>query len=152
MDLPRKRAAIVAAGVVGIVLVFLAGYLPASARARRTAEQARLNARQASDANAALAQTRFDLEVARLRGRLGELLHEANANNFGVAAERASAFFDGVRATVASPHLAVGSERRAVLEAMLARRDEISADLARADPAVKGKLTEMYLQFGAAVP
>lgn len=152
MDLPRKRAVIAAAVVVGIVLVFLAGYLPASARARRAAEQAQLNARQAADAEVALAQTRFDLEVARLRGRLGELLHEASANNFGVAAERASTFFDGVNAAVASPHLAVGSERRAVLEAMLARRDEISAGLARADPAVKGKLTEMYVRFGAAVP
>jgi len=152
MDLPRKRAVIAAAVVVGIVLVFLAGYLPASARAKRAGEQAQLNAGQAADAQAALAQTRFDLEVARLRGRLGELLHETNANNFGVAGERASAFFDGLRAAVASPHLAAGSERRTLLEAMLARRDEISADLARADPAVKGKLTEMYLQFGAAVP
>lgn len=152
MDVPRKRAVVSAAAAIGVVLVFLAGYLPASARARRSAEQAQLNARQAADAQTALAQTRFDLEVARLRGRLGELLHETNANNFGVAAERASVFFDGLRAAVASPHLAAGSERRAMLEAMLARRDEISADLARADPAVKGKLTEMYLQFGAAVP
>lgn len=151
MDLPRKRAVIAAAVVIGIVLVFLAGYLPASVRAKRAGEQARLNAGQASDAQAALAQTRFDLEVARLRGRLGELLHEANANNYSVAGERASAFFDGLRAAVASPHLTAGTERRALLEAMLARRDEISADLARADPAVKGKLTEMYLQYGAAV-
>ena len=149
MDLPRKRAAIAAAGAVAIVLVFLAGYVPASQRARRSAEEAKANAREAAGARAALADTRFDLEVARLRGHLGELLHEANANNFGIAAERASPFFDGLRAAVNSPHLAGGSERRAILEAMLARRDEISADLARADAAVKPKLAEMYMQFGS---
>lgn len=42
------------------------------------------------------------------------------------------------------------SERRAMLEAALARRDEISADPARADQSVKAKLAEMFMQFARA--
>ncbi|HVS32975.1 MAG TPA: hypothetical protein VMS98_16135, partial [Thermoanaerobaculia bacterium] len=85
------------------------------------------------------------------RGRLGEVVHEANVNNFAAAAERATVFFNGLSAAVNSPQLGSGP-RRAVLETSLARRDEISADLARADSGVKAKLAEMYIQFGAAVP
>jgi hypothetical protein len=152
MDDPsRKRLLLVIAIVIGIVVVFLAGYLPGSSRARRAAEESRQVAQRLEETRNELAKTRYDLDVARLRGRLGEVLHEANANNFGLAAERATAFFDGLRAAVNSNQLTAGSDRNAVLEGILARRDEISADLARADPAVKAKLAEMYMQFARAV-
>ncbi|HXI13763.1 MAG TPA: hypothetical protein VNM92_14130 [Thermoanaerobaculia bacterium] len=88
--------------------------------------------------------------MARLHGRLGEVLHETNANNFGVAAENATAYFDGLCSAVNSTQLPAGSERRVVLEGILARRDEISADLARADQGVKAKLAELYMQSGQA--
>ncbi|MEO8380654.1 MAG: hypothetical protein ABI779_13395 [Acidobacteriota bacterium] len=134
-----------------MVLIFLAGYLPGSSRARRASEESRQAVRQLQESQAELAKTRFDLEVARLRGSLGEVLHEANANNFSVAAERGTAFFDGLRSAVNSNQLPVASDRRAVLEGALARRDEISADLARADQGVKAKLAEMFMQFAGAV-
>ncbi len=151
MELSRQRLVVIIAIAVGIVVVFLAGYLPGRSRANRAAEESRRSVQTLQETQAALAKTQFDLEVAQLRGRLGEVLHEANTNNFGVAAERATEFFDRLRAAVNSTQLVAGSERRSVLDAILARRDEISADLARADPAAKAKLTEMYMQFAQAV-
>lgn len=150
MDPARKRLLIGLAIVVVLVAIFLAGYLPGRSRARAAAAETERVSERLQESQATLAQTQFDLQVARLRGHLGETLHEANANNYSVAAERATAFFDGLREAVNNPHLAPG-ERRQILEAVLARRDEISADLARADAAVKGKLAEMYMQFGRAV-
>lgn len=151
MDPSRRRMLIGLAIVVGVVLIFLAGYLPGASRARNAAAESRQTSQRLTETQATLAKTQFDLEVARLRGHLGEVLHEANANNFGVAAEHATAFFDGLRNAVASPHAEPAGERRNVLQSILARRDEISADLARADPAVKAKLAEMYMAFGRAV-
>ncbi|HUP60215.1 MAG TPA: hypothetical protein VNA69_07330 [Thermoanaerobaculia bacterium] len=149
MDPSRKRLFLAIAIVIGVVLIFLAGYLPGSSRARRASEESLQAAQRQQETQAELARTRFDLDVARLRGSLGEVLHEANANNFGVAAEQATAFFDALRTAVNSSQLPAG-ERRTVLEAVLARRDEISADLARADQGVKPKLAEMYMQFAGA--
>lgn len=151
MDPSRKRLILGLAIAAGVVLIFIAGYLPGDARARRAAEESRAASQRLSEMQQTLAKTQFDLEVARLRGRLGEVLHDANANNFGVAAERATSFFDGLRSAVNSAQLAVASERRTILETILGRRDEISADLARADPGVKEKLAEMYIQFGQVV-
>ena len=150
MDPSRKRLILIVAIVIGAMTIFLAGYLPGSMRARRASEESRQSAQQLEAVKTELAKTRFDLDVARLRGSLGEVLHEANANNFGVAAERATAFFDGLRAAVNSSHLPPASERRNVLEGILARRDEVSADLARADQGVKAKLAEMYMAFARA--
>lgn len=150
MDPYRKRLLLALAVVFVLMAVFLAGYLPGRSRVRAAAvENERLSERLRQN-EAMLAQTQFDLQIARLRGHLGETLHEANANNYGVAAERATEFFDGLRDAVSSAHLEPG-ERRQLLESVLARRDEISADLARADGAVKAKLAEMYMQFGRAV-
>lgn len=151
MDPNRKRLILFAGIVIGVVLIFLAGYLPGVSRARSASEESRQAAQRLEETTAELAKTRFDLEVARLRGNLGEVLHEANANNFGVASERATTFFDGLRTAVSSNQLPPASERRAVLEEALARRDEISADLARADQSVKMKLAEMFMQFARAI-
>jgi len=152
MDPYRKRLIIGAAIAAALVLLFLAGYVPGHRRARRAMEESRQTAQRLGQAQSELTQTQFDLQTARLRGQLGEVLYDANASNFGYAASRATAFFDGVRALLNSSHLAAAPDRRKILEAVLARRDEISADLARADQGVRAKLAELYMQFGQAVP
>lgn len=149
MDPARKRLFIGIAVVLVLAAVFAAGWWPATSRARAAREETERVTERLQESQATLAQTQFDLQVARLRGNLGEVLHETNANNYGIAAERATAFFDGLRDAVNSAQLAAG-ERRTVLTGILDRRDEISADLARAEPAVKAKLTEMYMQLGGA--
>lgn len=150
MDPSRKRMLIGAAVFVVIVAIFLAGYLPERLRARAASAETASLSERLTRSEATLAQTQFDLQVARLRGHLGETLHDANANNFGVASERATLFFNRLSEAVNSPQLPPGN-RRQILEALLARRDEISADLARADAAVKSKLSAMYMQLGGAV-
>jgi len=150
MEPSRKRLTIGIALVAIAVVMFLAGYLPGASRARRATEESQGCAQRLNDAQATLAQTQFNLDVALLRGRLGGVLYDANANDFGKAGERATVFFDGLRSATSSPQLPAVSERRTVLEAVLARRDEISADLARADQGVKAKLSDMYMQLGAA--
>jgi len=150
MDSPRRRSVVLAV-IAGVVVMLLAGYIPGWMQARRASQASEACARQQAELQATLAKTELNLEVARLRGRLGDVLHQANANNFGLAAQQATAFFDALQAAAASAQIAAGSERRGVLEAILARRDEISADLARADQGVKAKLAEMYVQFGRAV-
>ena len=148
MDSPRRRSVVLAV-VAGVVVMFLAGYIPGWLQARRATQASEECARRLAESQATLAKTQLDLEVARLRGRLGDVLHEANANNFGLAAQQATAFFNSLQAAAASPQLAAG--RREILAAILARRDEINADLARADQGVKAKLAETYVQFGRAV-
>ncbi len=149
MEPSRKRLVLGGAIILGIVLIFLAGYIPASNRARSAAEESRLSTARLGEMEETLAQRQYDLEVARLRGNLGEVLQEVNSNNYGTASERASSFFDRLGAALNSPLLRPGS-RREILQTVYARRDEISADLARADEGVKPKLAEMYMQFGSA--
>ena len=150
MDPSRKRLITGIALFFVLVAIFMAGYLPGRSRARAAAGETERVSERLRESQATLARTQFDLQVARLRGHLGETLHEANANNFSVAADRATAFFDGLREAVNSAQLPAG-ERRQILETVLARRDEISAGLARADAAVKGELAGMYMEFGRAV-
>lgn len=87
MEPSRKRLIAGAAIAAGAILIFLAGYLPGVWRAGRAAEESRLCADHAKEVQATLDQTQFNLDVALLRGRLGDVLHEANLNNFGKAAE-----------------------------------------------------------------
>ena len=136
--------------LAGALIIFLVGFLPPTLHARRTSNQLQEAKGQLTQAETKLARVEFDLDLARLRGELGEVLQDANANNFGTAGEKATRFFDGVRSAATSEYAAAGSERRKVLDAVLARRDEISADLGRVDAGVKAKLAQMYVQFGAA--
>jgi type II secretory pathway pseudopilin PulG len=148
---PSRRALVAGLIVIAVIAVFLAGLVPGWLRTRRVFVEYTQCQESLRQTEANLAQAQLDLQIARLRGDLGEVMQEANANNFGVAAERATRFFDGVRAVAASDQLSQALERRKVLEAVLARRDAISADFALADPAVKSKLAEMYMHLGEAV-
>lgn len=132
------------------VALFLAGFLPAYLRAARAGEDRERAQQRVTELSAELDRARYDLQVARLRGQLGDLLQEANRNNFGNAASMATAFFDGIEKALAHPQLPTPSTRRQILEGARARRDEISADLARADPSVKQKLAQMYAEFAEA--
>lgn len=150
MELKRNRLRIAGVAAAAVAL-FLLGMVPPALRARRVGQELKRANERVAEVTSQLERTRFDLDVARLRGALGEVLHEANRNNYGNAATRATAFFDDLRAAAASPLLEAESRRRQVLARLLGRRDEISADLARADPAVKPKLAEMYMLLGQAV-
>ena len=129
------RRVLIAVGV--LALIFLIGYVPQ-----------RLNAERARRENTRL---QLELGLARLQGKLGMMSYEASRNNFANAAALSTEFFTGLRDGLANPRLAGDSSRAATLSAIAARRDEVTADLARGDPAVKEKLAELYKQFSEAL-
>lgn len=129
-----RKALLVALVLVG---VFLIGFLPERAKARRAwKENSRLE---------------LELGLARLQGQLGMISYEANRNNFANAAAHSTNFFNALKKVLPDPLLSQEAKRKSDLEAILARRDEITADLARADPAVKDELADMYVQLSGAV-
>jgi hypothetical protein len=124
----RLKKLAIWAGV--LIAVFLLGYVPPA-----------LNANRLRDENA---QLQHQLRLAGMRVRLGMTSYEANRNNYTAAAEHSTAFFDGLRAAI--PQTTDGA-LRAKLQAVLARRDEITATLTEANPGVKEKLAQMYAEF-----
>lgn len=126
----RSGAKKYAIGAGLLVTAFLLGFVPSwiaarDAREDRVAMQARLG-------------------VAEIKVQLGNVAFEASRNNFASARTMSTQFFDRVRSVAeATPSPALRRE----LEAALARRDEITAGLSQADPAVKEKLAQMYVDF-----
>jgi hypothetical protein len=81
------------------------------------------------------------LAVASLQIQLGMMSYEVNRDNYGLAAQAATPFFDGVRSAIAYP---ANPDVTQALQAVLARRDEITSDLAQVNAGVKTKIAEMY--------
>ena len=116
-------------GIGALVLlgVFLLGYVPASMSARAArVEQDRLT---------------HALAFARLQVQLGMMSTEVNRDNYGLAAKLATPFFDAIPAAIAG---AADPNVTQALQAALARRDELTSDLAQANAEVKTKIAGMY--------
>ena len=114
-------------GALALLVAFLVGYVPASLGARAArADQDRLT---------------HALAFAGLQVQLGMMSYEVNRDNYGLAAKLATPFFDAVPAAIAG---ATDPNVRQALQAALARRDELTSDLAQANPEVKTKIAEMY--------
>jgi hypothetical protein len=131
-----KTAGIV--GVVALVVGYLGGMLPE--RGRRIAAETQVAAHQA-----AVATIRRELTSVEGRVRIGVLLGRAlmlkdlaTVSDYGRAQQMSSEFFDAVRTEAAATEDAA---RRAVLTSVLARRDAVTAGLAKAEPAVGSALT-----------
>ncbi len=133
--------------LVAIVVAFGSGYLTAYLPARQ-ATSALTAAVEAAEAEtqktqAVLQQARLELGMAELLGKLGQIFIDVNNNNFGIAANKVTPFFDGLATYLeASPSLP--ESKLQVLRDISARRDEIVTDLARANPQVRKKVGEMF--------
>jgi outer membrane cobalamin receptor len=125
-DLLKKIA--IAAGI--LILAFLLGYLPSMINSRATEQQ-----------NVELAHK---LKGAELGSQLAMASYEVNRNNYANAAQFSSKFFDGLRDSINESNDQALKQK---LQAMLARRDEITANLAQADPSVKEKLAQMVADY-----
>ncbi|MCI0486150.1 MAG: hypothetical protein L0229_06070, partial [Blastocatellia bacterium] len=125
-NLPQK----IAIGAAALIVVFLLGYVPSCVGARNAEEQR--------------AELEKKLKMAELRSQLGMASYEANRNNYANASEFSTNFFNGLRAAIDS---AEDDEVKKKLQAMMALRDEITTNLAQADPVVKEKLARMYADF-----
>lgn len=117
----------VGAGVVVVLIAFLAGFVPQWLIAGELRhEKARVEARVDG------------YETLAILGMAG---YEANRNNFASAAESATRFFDRLQRVAGATS---DVDARQKLKELETRRDEITANLAAADPAVKQKLADMY--------
>ena len=125
-NLLKKLA--IAAGV--LILAFLLGYVPSMISSRAT-EQKNV-------------ELEHKLKVAELGSQLAMASYEANRNNYANAAQFSSKFFDGSREIISETKDQALKQK---LPVMLARRDEITANLAQADPSVKEKLAQMYAEY-----
>ena len=134
--------------LVAIVVAFGGGYLSAHFPARQ-ATSALTAAVEAAEAEtqktqAVLQQARLELGMAELLGKLGQIFIDVNNNNFGIAADKVTPFFDGL-ATYLAASPSLRESKLQALRDISARRDEIVTDLARANPQVRKKVGEMFL-------
>lgn len=131
-------------------MFFFLGFIPGTLRARHANEELSRKAAEVEVIREQLARTQLQHKLARLHGTLGLVMYEANRNNFANAAADATRFFDGLRTALSNQRLAEVADR-AKLESILAERDAISSDVARADAAVKAKLSDLYVRFDQAI-
>jgi hypothetical protein len=124
----RLKTLGIAAGV--LLAVFLLGYVP--------------SCRSANSAEAQRAQVAQQLSIARLHSQLGMVSFEVNRNNYSKAANYSTDFFNALKMTINDLNDAALKEK---LQAISARRDEITAHLAQADPTVKEKIGQLYADF-----
>jgi hypothetical protein len=140
----KRMVAIVAVVLIGAA--FLVGYLP--------------ERRQRAAAEAELERVRNNLLAAEDRVRISELLgrtlmvKEVTARqDYGHAQKLSSAFFDAVRAEASATHAA---QLRSGLNQILAKRDTVTAALAKADAGAVDTLHTIEVQLrqvlGYAVP
>lgn len=124
------------------VVVFLLGFIPQYAKAR-SARKDLTAARQ----QLAAAQSRA--ELGALRDALALVHLEVVQKNYGVAAQRSTAFFDQLQG-VAGRETDAG--RRQAFQQMLAARDTVTAGLASGDAAVQAEIQRlMRMLFEATI-
>jgi len=124
--LPQKIAA--AAAVV--IVAFLLGYVP-SCLGERSAQQQK-------------ADLEHKLRLADLRDKVGMASYEVNRDNYANARQFLGEYFDGLDKLIGDTR---NEQVKQKLQQISARRDEITTNLAQADPAVKAKLAEIYAAF-----
>jgi len=123
--------------VLLIAAAFVAGYWPqreARVRAEQEAAEAR---RQLDEVRAELARAEARDRRGRLFGRLLALQDAVASGNFGEARALSTPFFDGARDEAARESDAAV---RTSLDAILMRRDTVTAGLARGEGSVREML------------
>jgi hypothetical protein len=133
--------------VIAVVIAFGAGYLTAYLAARQNASNLESSVADAESATQQareeLREANLKLEMADLSGKLGLVYIDVNQNNFGMAADKVTPFFDGLAGFLESQP-GLPDQQIQGLREVLARRDEIVSDLARANPDVRDKIGEVF--------
>src|SRR5687767_6687090 len=120
--LPQK----IAAGAGVVIVPFLLGYVP-SCVGKRSAEQQK-------------AQLEYKVRLGDLRDKVGMAGYEVNRNNYANATQFSGEFFGGLLSLIGDTR---DEPFRQKLQQISARRDEITTNLAQADPVVKEKLAQI---------
>ena len=125
----QRKSLLIAAAL--IALAFLIGYIPNEIASRRLAQTLRA--------------TQLELRLANLHRQLGVPSHQAQRNNFGVAANIAAGFFNGCREAVNDFRFQDRPRTRIALESYAQQGDTLLGELANGDPAAKERLASMFL-------
>lgn len=134
MDLTTSRPKLIGLAALGLLLAFALGFFPQWLRARRLSGE--------------LAETRRELEVARLEGVLGAALAESLRSNYERARQLMTGFFTELQGSIEELDDR-GRERE--MRAILAQRDEIITLLSRAEPESTQRLMLIYTRYFAAM-
>ncbi|RMG54391.1 MAG: hypothetical protein D6723_05120 [Acidobacteria bacterium] len=135
--------------LISLIIGGVGGFIPMYLKSQDL-EQQLAAVRQEMNAQAdrlVLAQER--LQVALLQNELGQMLLAVQEKNFGAAQKHSTNFFNRLRQVVFNLH---DQELREPLQAILNRRDEITADLATLKPEIADKLRALYLNFPRVAP
>jgi hypothetical protein len=110
-----------------LIAVFFLGYIPSC-----------ISARTAQELSARMEQK---LRLAEMLSRLGMASYEANRNNYASATQMSTEFFNSLKQMTDTTKDEALKQK---LQSLSVRRDEITTNLAQADPAVKEKLGQLY--------
>jgi hypothetical protein len=113
---------------VVIVIVFLAGFLPEYAKAKRLDNDLRRASQEST--------------LAELRDQAGLVYFLASQKNYGLAGGAATRFFARAGDAIGQIHDANASKP---LQDLLNARDKITAELAKGDPGVLNDLQTLYV-------
>ena len=120
-------------GLVMLVLVFLLGFMPQYLEKRQLQRE--------------LAISIEKLKLSELRDLAGLMLLEGLRQNYGVARDYSSQYFDKLRET---SEQAENSTLKTQLQELLDSRDTVTAALSKADPASASQLQEIFVKTQAA--
>jgi hypothetical protein len=120
-------------GLVVLVLVFLLGFVPQYLEKRQIQSE--------------LAISTERLKVSELRDLAGMMMLEALRQNYGVARDYSSQYFEKLRDT--SEHVE-NATLKTSLQELLSSRDAITASLSKADPASASQLQAIFAKTQAA--
>lgn len=142
-------------GLVALLVAgaFVAGYWPPHRElvtARAEADELR---RQLSEARSLLAATEAKARLGRVLGQYLALEEAVSSGNYGEAQALSSAFFDAVREQAT---IGLDPSSRTALDAVLMRRDTVTAGIARGESSVRAVLVpverELRRALGYPVP
>ncbi|PYS33469.1 MAG: hypothetical protein DMG14_31795 [Acidobacteria bacterium] len=114
-------------GLVMLVLVFLLGFMPQYLEKRQLQRE--------------LAISIEKLKLSELRDLAGLMLLEGLRQNYGVARDYSSQYFDKLREI---SEQAENSTLKAALQELLSSRDAVTAALSKADPASASQLQAIF--------
>ncbi|MCL6545635.1 MAG: hypothetical protein K6T61_10430 [Bryobacteraceae bacterium] len=118
---------------VSYLVIFLLGFVPQYGKARSAR-------RQLESVRQELAAAGYRLELAALRDGISQVHLEAVQKNYGIAAQRSTAFFDQLQGMANRER---DAERKKAFQEILAARDTVTAGLAGGDPAVTAEIQRL---------
>ena len=135
-----KSSALITALVVAIV-AFTAGALWQYSEVRTVTDDLEASRIQVAGLENELEQCRYQGRLANLRDMAGKMYLEVGRGNFDVASSVSTRFFDAVSSVQAE---ADSAELGETLQQIGERRDALTAQLARLEPAAEETVQEIY--------